>query len=72
VTDDQPLNLYTCVLLDAANHVLKILSNEFPDESAAMKHAVITVFSIDAAAGYELWLNGQRVARFMKPGPGRS
>lgn len=63
---------YTCVLLDAANNILRSSSDEFLDETAAIRHAAIIVFLNEAAAGYELWRRLRKVAHFKKPGLGRA
>jgi hypothetical protein len=72
VTDTSPFKTYTCVLLDTANNVLRMTSDDYATETAAIKHAAIAVFLNEAAAGYELWHRLRKVARFMKPRLGRA
>ncbi len=58
---------YRCVIFTATDKPLRDWTEGYATENEALSAAAREVFMEDDAAGYELWCEGRRIARFLKP-----
>ncbi len=67
ISHDRRCPTYTCFIFNATDKPLQVWTGEYATESEALREAAKEVFARDDAAGYDLWCEGRKIARFRKP-----